>query len=33
MAYKMIVLDIDDTLIRDDKTISDRVKDSSKNVS
>ncbi len=33
MAYKMIVLDIDDTLIRDDKTISDRVKDSLKKAS
>ena len=27
MAYKMIVLDLDDTLLRDDQTISPRTKD------
>ncbi|WP_064092790.1 Cof-type HAD-IIB family hydrolase [Rossellomorea aquimaris] len=27
MSYKMIVLDLDDTLLRDDQTISDRTKD------
>ncbi len=28
MSYKMIVLDLDDTLLRDDQTISDRTKES-----